>query len=81
MAAGIIVILPLASKIIGYSLKKAEKSMIDKFWIGLSTAFVIAFLVALAILREAFFEASQFVNIRLTRQGAHNICLKAGVRG
>ncbi len=59
MAIAIILLIPLASEILGHSIKKETKTNIDKFWIAVSLTVVIILLACLAILREAFFEALQ----------------------
>jgi hypothetical protein len=62
MAAGIVCVIPLASKLIGHSLKKETKSLIDVFGIICSTVALVALLAGLSILRESFFEASKIAD-------------------
>ena len=63
MAGAIILVIPLASELIGHHLKKAAKSIADKLWISLNATIVIALLTGIAILRETFFEASEYIKV------------------
>lgn len=59
MAGAIILLIPLAAEILGHFLKKEKKTLTDNILITVSFATVASLLVTLALLREAFFEASQ----------------------
>jgi len=63
MAVAIILTIPVASKLIGYHHKKSNKTVSDRFWLVLMTVIVVGELIALAILRERFFEASKAIGV------------------
>ncbi len=65
MAGAIILLIPLAAEILGHSIKKEMKTNTDKSGILISLTIVILLLICLAVLREAFFEATQ-VKIKMT---------------
>ena len=60
MALAIVLIIPICSHLIGHYLKIKEKSPTDKFLISSCSFAVLVLLVVLAILRETFFEASDY---------------------
>jgi len=67
MAGEIILLIPLSAELLGHSIKKEMKTNIDKMGITISFTIVILLLICLAVLREAFFEASQVkINMRPT---------------
>jgi hypothetical protein len=66
MAGGVILVMPLASELLGHSLKKKERSLTDNVLMGLAIVVVIALLACLGILRETFFEASRSATIPMS---------------
>lgn len=63
MAAATIIVIVLASELIGYNLKKEKKSGMDKIWIVAGMMSTFALLIAIAILRETFFEKARSAGI------------------
>lgn len=59
MALGIVLIIPIAAEMCGHVLKKNLKTPLDWVMMIASACAVISLLIVLAVLREAFFEASQ----------------------